>query len=93
MKIKIINGIEITLTGNTISEDELTIYLNQLQAKHKPKIIKAHVDVDVDDIGVQYTLERVPFERIRRITGYLVGTTARWGDGKRAELKDRTLHN
>src|SRR5699024_5432382 len=29
------------------------------------------------------------FERIRRITGYLVGTLDRFNDGKRAEEKDR----
>ncbi|MFI3325047.1 MAG: anaerobic ribonucleoside-triphosphate reductase [Clostridia bacterium] len=32
------------------------------------------------------------FERIRRITGYLVGTTDRWNDAKRAEEKDRVKH-
>ena len=32
------------------------------------------------------------FERIRRITGYLVGTTDRWNDAKRAEEKDREKH-
>ena len=35
----------------------------------------------------------VEFERIRRITGYLVGTTDRWNSGKLAELKDRIIHN
>lgn len=34
----------------------------------------------------------VPFERIRRITGYLVGTVDRFNDGKRAEEKDRVKH-
>ena len=33
------------------------------------------------------------FERIRRITGYLVGTMDKWNDGKRAEEKDRTKSN
>ena len=32
------------------------------------------------------------FERIRRITGYLVGTTDRWNNAKRAEEKDRVKH-
>ena len=34
----------------------------------------------------------VKFERIRRITGYLVGTIDRWNDGKTAEEKDRVKH-
>lgn len=32
------------------------------------------------------------FERIRRITGYLVGTLDRWNDAKRAEERDRVKH-
>ena len=31
-------------------------------------------------------------KRIRRITGYLVGTIDRWNDAKRAEEKDRVKH-
>ncbi|WP_418764540.1 anaerobic ribonucleoside-triphosphate reductase [Mailhella sp.] len=34
----------------------------------------------------------VKFERIRRITGYLVGTLDRFNDGKRAEERDRVKH-
>ena len=34
----------------------------------------------------------VKFERIRRITGYLVGTTDRFNDAKRAEVQDRVKH-
>lgn len=34
----------------------------------------------------------VPFQRIRRITGYLVGDMDRWNDAKRAEEKDRVKH-
>ena len=36
--------------------------------------------------------EEVHFERIRRITGYLVGTMDRWGNSKRAEEHDRVHH-
>lgn len=36
--------------------------------------------------------ENVKFERIRRITGYLVGTLDRFNDGKRAEVEDRVKH-
>ncbi|HIQ59137.1 MAG TPA: anaerobic ribonucleoside triphosphate reductase [Candidatus Merdivicinus intestinavium] len=34
-----------------------------------------------------------PFERIRRITGYLVGTLDRFNDAKRAEVEDRVKHS
>ena len=34
----------------------------------------------------------VKFERIRRITGYQVGTMDKWNDAKKAEEKDRVKH-
>nr|WP_077532331.1 anaerobic ribonucleoside-triphosphate reductase [Massiliimalia massiliensis] len=36
--------------------------------------------------------EGVGFERIRRITGYLVGTVDRFNNAKRAEEHDRVKH-
>lgn len=36
--------------------------------------------------------EGVMFERIRRITGYLVGTMDKWNDAKKAEERDRVKH-
>ena len=36
--------------------------------------------------------EGVKFERIRRVTGYLVGTLDRFNNAKRAEEKDRVKH-
>ena len=35
----------------------------------------------------------VAFERLRRITGYLVGSLERWNDGKKAEEHDRVKHD
>ena len=34
----------------------------------------------------------VKFERIRRITGYLVGTLDRWCNAKQSEERDRVKH-
>lgn len=34
----------------------------------------------------------VEFERIRRVSGYLVGTLNRFNDAKRAEVRDRVKH-
>lgn len=34
----------------------------------------------------------VRFERIRRVTGYLVGTLDRFNDAKKAEVLDRVKH-
>ena len=35
----------------------------------------------------------VGFERIRRITGYLVGTMDKWNDAKKSEERDRVKHD
>ena len=37
--------------------------------------------------------EDIPFERIRRITGYLVGTLERFNNAKLAEVRDRIKHS
>ena len=42
--------------------------------------------------GCGRTEDDVPFERIRRITGYLVGTLDRFNNAKRAEERDRVKH-
>ena len=34
----------------------------------------------------------VSFERIRRITGYLVGTLDRFNNAKKSEVEDRVTH-
>lgn len=46
-----------------------------------------------NNIGIDYDFVPPKFERIRRITGYLVGTIDRWNDAKRAEEHDRVKHD
>lgn len=60
--------------------------------KRAPKgttLIKAKVDGHYVNI---WYYDTIPFERIRRITGYLVGTLDRFNDAKRAEEHDRVKH-
>ena len=47
---------------------------------------------DPAELGCQYLRRGVPFVRIRRITGYLVGDLGRWNSAKRAEERDRVKH-
>ena len=42
-----------------------------------------------DEYGITPVFEKVPFQRIRRITGYLVGALGLFNDAKRAEVEDR----
>ena len=50
----------------------------------------------IDDIcpkcGRRENSNGIPFERIRRITGYLVGTMDRWNNAKTAEEAERVKH-
>lgn len=85
---------EINVTGGVLSQQEIDIYVSQLKEKNPDKYIKT-IDFTVDGeyVDVKYTYDSVPFERIRRITGYLVGTVDRFNDGKRAEFEDRVTHS
>jgi len=50
-------------------------------------------EIEKEETSCKKTVgEGVQFERIRRITGYLVGTVERFNNGKRAEEKDRVKH-
>ena len=42
--------------------------------------------------GIDMVGEGVKFDRIRRVTGYLVGTLDRFNDAKRCEERDRVKH-
>ena len=46
-----------------------------------------------ENLILDYESKPITFERIRRITEYLVGTTDRWNDAKRAEEHDRVKHS
>lgn len=51
------------------------------------------VMIDGDDACIWYDIMPGKFERIRRITGYLVGTLDRFNDAKRAEESERVKHD
>lgn len=46
----------------------------------------------MDNKKVKTVGEGVKFDRIRRITGYLVGTLDRFNNAKKAEVSDRVTH-
>jgi hypothetical protein len=57
----------------------------------EPTALRVLIDMDGDDAVLTYEMPRVPFERIRRITGYLQ-ITGQWNNAKKAELHDRVMH-
>ena len=84
----------ITVKGGSLSKNEINAYVDQLKAANPDKVFKTiTLTVDGEFIDVDYTYDNVPFERIRRITGYLVGTVDRFNDAKRAEVMDRVKHS
>lgn len=83
----------IEVIGAEISEKEQQAYADHVQKENPGRTLKSlKIEVDGEYVNLTYELEPIPFERIRRITGYLVGTTDRWNDAKRAELNDRVKH-
>lgn len=76
-----------------IDEREALEYIMRGIDRYGAKLAKVNAHVDGDEIELRYTIhQRMPFDRIRRITGYLVGTLDRFNDAKRAEEHDRVKH-
>ncbi len=84
---------KINVTGGEMKQEEINAYVDYLQDKFPEETIATlDLAIDGDEVDMKYTFEKVPFERIRRITGYLVGTVDRFNDAKKAEVKDRVKH-
>lgn len=86
MNVKIENGI--------LEQKEIDAYVERARELYDDKVIGIKIEVTDDEyVNITYILKNaVPFERIRRITGYLVGTLDKWNDAKRAEERDRVKH-
>ena len=82
----------VTVTNGTLEQPEIQAYIDRATKKfgHEPR----HIDIKVcgDEVELDYDLGAQPFHRIRRITGYLVGTLDRFKNAKRAEEHDRVKH-
>ena len=90
-----VSGVSVT-ADYAATEKEIQAYIDYMCKEHQrdPRDLEtltlkllegAKVDVDA-------RFNETKFERIRRITGYLVGTTDRWNNAKQAELRDRVKH-
>lgn len=86
MNVQVSNGI--------LEQKEIDAYVKMAQDKYGDKLVGLKINVENDDeVTLTYILKNnVPFERLRRITGYLVGTLDKWNDAKRAEERDRVKH-
>lgn len=86
MNVKIENGV--------LEQKEIDAYIERTHELYGDKVLSINIDViDNDNVNITYTMKNeLPFERIRRITGYLVGTLDKWNNAKRAEERDRVKH-
>ena len=83
----------VTVTGGNISQQEQDAYVRYVKDKYPGrKFASIDIRLDGDFVDLSWQLEPEPFERIRRITGYLVGTLDRFNDAQRAEVEDRVKH-
>lgn len=86
MDVKVING--------PIPQTEIDAYVDYVTKKNlKREILWLEIGIDGDFVDLRYELKPVPFERVRRITGYLVGDLDRFNNAKRAEVNDRVKHS
>ena len=78
---------------STIPQEEIDAYKKYVQEKYPDEIIDEIIlEFDGDDVKIETHKHSIPFDRIRRITGYLVGSLDRFNNGKRAEEHDRVKH-
>ena len=83
----------IVIKPQNMVDEEVQVYVAYLEKKYNRKITKLAITLDGEEVNLNYEFEHIPFERIRRITGYLVGTMDKWNDAKTAEEHDREKHN
>lgn len=75
------------------TEQETQAYVEYLENKYGKKIEELKVVVDGKYVNLDFKFEAQPFERIRRITGYLVGSMEHWNSAKTTEEHDRVKHS
>ncbi len=86
--------LDIKVSGGEISEEEKNAYIQRGIEKYGEKNLKG-IDIELDGeyVNLHYHINNVPFQRIRRITGYLVGTLDRFNDAKKDEVDNRVKHS
>ena len=94
-----IGGVHVIVSSRlkNITYNEAVNYINYVEKgidRKKERLVELELSAveSNDHIAIDYTIKPIAFQRIRRITGYLVGDLNRWGNAKKAELRDRVKH-
>ena len=82
----------VNVTNGTLTDMEKQAYVKWATEHYGVEPVSLDLDLDGEFVNVKANLGKRPFERIRRITGYLVGTLDRFNNAKRAEVDDRVCH-
>lgn len=72
--------------------DEVKRYIEYVRKETGKAISDIQLIPKGEQVEINYTTIERKFERIRRVTGYLVGTMDRWNNSKQAEEHDRVKH-
>ena len=86
------NDCIVNVTGGELPAKEIEAYKKRAVEKFGEMPRQIDIKVDGEEVELQYHLASEHFDRIRRITGYLVGTLDRFNDAKRHEEHDRVKH-
>jgi len=92
LKVEIVNKVKTTKAEDKIIQQHIDEIISRYEKEEGNLLIKISLNKK-GEIQMDWKIKRPKFERIRRITGYLVGTVDRWNNGKKAELYDRVKHN
>lgn len=88
-----IDGVKVTSELPDFTREEAANYVEYVRERVTAPVKEIKVTFcDDGKVDASYLAKGEKFERIRRITGYLVGTTDRWNDAKRAEERERVKH-
>lgn len=93
-----LDDVEVTIAYNGDTKAPLTplevlSYIDRARSNKPSETLHClHLSVIGDEIECKAHYQNRPFERIRRITGYLVGTLDRFNNAKRAEVAARVKH-
>jgi len=79
---------------DNIPEEIVQAAINMMEQEEGRHVVEISIrrTENPDEYGITPVFEKIPFQRIRRITGYLVGTLDRFNNAKRAEVMDRVKH-
>ncbi|MCR1961098.1 hypothetical protein [Thomasclavelia cocleata] len=76
-----------------MEDKEIQAYIKYLENKFPDETLKSlSIIIDGKDVNLDYIFQTQNFEKIRKITDYLVGTLNRFNNAKAAEESDRVKY-